>query len=253
MGKHMARAACAALCVAAAGLPDRVDAAPRTFLGSDGVRTATAIFDATGTNLTIKLKNIGLDILQPDQVLTGVFFTLSGNPVLTPVSAIVPSGSSVLFGSTDPGGVVGGEWAYATGISGPIGTVSGISSSGLGIFGNANFPGSNLQGPAGVDGLQFGLASAADDPATGNAPVTGANALVRNEVVFTLSGLPSGFDPSAAGRITEIWFQYGTSLSEPGFSNPGEPPSDVPEPPALVLLGAALGLAALRRPRAATA
>jgi hypothetical protein len=132
------------------------------------------------------------------------------------VSALINAGSAVQFGSA-PGGVVGGEWAYRAGLSGiiddPSGSGHGISSSGLGLFGSANFPGSNLQGPTGVGGLQHGITSAGDNPATGNSPVTGPNAFVKNSVVFTLSGLPGGFDPSLS--ISDIAFQYGTSLSEP--------------------------------------
>jgi len=241
-------AAATAICIVAAC--GSAHAAPKSFLGTDGLRIAAATFDASGTNLVVSLRNIGPDILLPDQLLTAIFFKLAGNPVLTPVSAIVPGTSSVLFGTSDPGGVVGGEWAYATGIVIPSGANSGISSAGFGLFGNANFPGSNLQGPVGVNGMQYGLASAADDPTTGNAPVTGANAMIRNEVVFTLSGLPAGFDPSAAGSIEaeSLFFQYGTSLTEPGFGNPGDgdpPPGQVPEPGSLALFGAAIALAAL--------
>jgi hypothetical protein len=241
-----------AICIAAAS--GGAHAAPKSFLGTDGLRIAAATFDTSGTNLVVSLRNIGPDILAPDQLLTAIFFKLAGNPVLTPVSAIVPASSSVSFGGTDPGGVVGGEWAYAAGLAMPSGANSGISSSGFGLFGSANFPGTNLQGPAAVDGMQYGLASAVDDPTTGNAPVTGANAMIRNEVVFTLSGLPVGFDPSAAGSIDaeSLFFQYGTSLTEPGFGNPGEgdpPPGQVPEPGSLLLLGSAFSLVALRRVR----
>ncbi|MFM8991118.1 MAG: XDD4 family exosortase-dependent surface protein [Alphaproteobacteria bacterium] len=236
-----------ALCIAAS--PGIAEAAPRTFLGTDGLRIATATFDTSGTNLVVSLRNIGPDVLAPDQLLAAVFFTLAGNPVLAPVSAIVPAPSSVLFGGTDPGGVVGGEWAYASGIAAPYSANAGISSSGFGLFGDANFPGGNLQGPVGVDGMQYSLTSASDNPATGNAAVTGANALIRNEVVFTLSGLPAGFDPSANGNVSRVWFQYGTSLTEPGFPNPGEGDPQVPEPASLALLGAAVALAALLRAR----
>jgi hypothetical protein len=64
--------------------------------------------------------------------------------------------------------VVGGEWAYKAGIHGPHGQDYGISSTGLDIFGSSGrFPGPNLQGPNAVDGLQFGITSAGDDPASG--------------------------------------------------------------------------------------
>ena len=85
-------------------------------------------------------------------------------------------------------------------------------------------------------GLEYGLTSVGDDPTTGNAPVTGKNALIQNEVIFTLSGLPDGFDPSL--RISGVRWQYGTSLDEPHLPEPASA--------ALVLCGA---VALLRRRR----
>lgn len=195
------------------------------------------------SRLVITLTNSSAnDVLVPADILTGVFFTIS-NPALTltPTTAILDLGSTVQFGSA-PGGIVGGEWAYRAGLSGvvsdPSGAGHGISSAGLGLFGNANFPGSNLQGPTGVGGMQYGITSAGDDPTTGNSPVTGPNAFIKNSVVFTLSGLPSGFDPAAS--ITDVSFQYGTSLAEPRIT--------VPAPGSLALV-TLIGLAAARRRR----
>jgi len=87
----------------------------------------------------------------------------------------------------------------------------GLSSAGLGLFSPSdNFPGSNLQGPASVDGLQYGITSAGDDAATGNAAVTGGNALIQNSVILTLTGLPADFDINSIHNVT---FQYGTALT----------------------------------------
>jgi uncharacterized protein (TIGR03382 family) len=113
---------------------------------------------------------------------------------------------------------------------------SGPTPPGLGIFGNANFNGPNLQGPVGVDGLQYGITSAGDNPATGNTPVTGSNALTKDAVVFTLSGLPQNFDVS---RIGNVWFQYGTALSEPQIPTP--------TPGAAAILGLGLAIQSRRR------
>lgn len=206
--------------IAIASLP--LKAAPITIGASSGTLSASVTFDTSGTDLIVTLTNTSLnDALVPIDILTGVFFDVSGPAlVLTRTSAIVPVGSSVFYGTTDPGGVVGGEWAYLGGLSGPGGRDYGISSSGLGLFGPGDvFPGSDLQPPASPDGLQYGITSAGDNLATGNAPVTGGNALIKNRVVFTLSGLPSGFDPST--MIGNILFQYGTDLSEPSFPEPG--------------------------------
>jgi len=82
-------------------------------------------FDISGMNLIVTLTNISdADVTAPEQVLTGVFFNLAGNPTLDRGSATLNSGSTVLFGGTDPGGVVGGEWAYKSGLTGAPGGVS---------------------------------------------------------------------------------------------------------------------------------
>src|SRR5215813_954956 len=104
-------------------------------------------------------------------------------------------------------------------------------------------PDSVSSGPDSPDGLQYGITSAGDNLATGNSAVTGGNALIKNSVIFTLSGLPAGFDPSTA--ISNVVFQYGTQLTDPHF--PGNPPS-VPEPATLGLVGIGLvGVGAMWR------
>lgn len=214
------------------------------FSGSSGSRAASAEFDTSGGSLTVRLTNTsGADVMVPVDVLTAVFFDISGPAVsLSRTSAVLGAGSFVTNGGgTDPGNVVGGEWAYnfrAGGFSGG-GAGSrhyGISSSGLGDFGPGDrFPGSDLSPPASPDGLQYGITSAGDNPATGNGGVN--TPLIKNQVFFTLAGLPSGFDLS---RIGNVLFVYGTAY--------GEGELEVPAPSALALLGLG-GLAASRRRR----
>lgn len=227
-------------------LATAASASPLFTTASAGNLEASATFAVDPGNpsrLIVTLSNSSMnDVMVPADILTGIFFSITAPTfTLSPVSALIDAGSTVQFGSA-PGGVVGGEWAYRSGLTGvisdPLGSGHGISSAGLGLFGNANFPGSNLQGPAAVGGLQHGITSAGDNPATGNSPVTGPNAFVKHSVVFTLTGLPSGFDPSLS--IENVAFQYGTSLAEPRIT--------VPAPGSLALV-TLIGLASSRRRR----
>jgi hypothetical protein len=214
-------------------------AGPITFFDASGPLAASVTFEANGADLVVTLTNTSPnDVLVPADVLTSVFFDALGPALgLAPVSAILAPGSVVFFGPVGPGGDVGGEWTYRAGLVGaPLGLPYGISSAGLGLFGPPDaFPGPVLTPPSGPDGLDYGITSAGDNPATGNAPVTGGFPLIHNSVIFTLTGLPPGFDP--ANSITRVWWQYGTSLSEGGF----------PEPATIGML--IIGLAAVRRRR----
>jgi hypothetical protein len=208
-------------------------ASPVSYGFSNGTRSATVDFAASGTDLLVTLTNTSpYDALVPSDILTGVFFDVIGNPALTRISAMVPAGSAVLVGGTGaditPGDrVVGGEWAYAqTGAVPP--NNGGISSAGLSIFGASNlFPGPNLEGPASPDGIQYGITAAGDNLLTGNSGISNTG-LIKNAVVFRLGNFNS--EPDLL--IIDAFFQYGTGLDEPGY------PADhfIPEPASLVLL-----------------
>lgn len=201
------------------------------YTGSSGTLAASVDFSINGSGqLVVVLTNTSTaDVLVPANILTAVFF--SSNGTLTPVGAVITAGSTYLFDAVAPvpvAGNVGGEWGYASGIDGAGNASQGISSSGFGIFGQANFGGVNLQGPSAVNGLQYGITSAGDNTATGNAAVTGRFALIQNSVTFTFN--VAGFN---LGSISNVSFQYGTALTEPNVNS-------VPEPASALLLGSGL-------------
>jgi hypothetical protein len=197
-----------------------------TYSFASGDRSASAVFAFSGDELTMTLTNTySGDTPDPIHVLQALFFDVAGNPTLTPVSAVLGAGSTVLYDAAPAGGVVGGEFRYASGLSGSPAS-QGISGAGYGLFGAANFPGANLDGPTAVGGMNYGLVSAGY-AGGGNPAVTGQFPLIDNSVVFTLSGA-SGL---SLADFSNVSFEYGTSLAT------------VPEPSTLLLLG--VGLAAL--------
>ena len=213
--------------------------------------SASAVFANVAGNLQITLTNTATsDVMRPSDILSALFFDIAGDPTLTSVSAHLAADGFLSSGTTtaNPNLNVGGEWAYNANVtSGSVlgGGGQGISSTGLGVFGGPTFFGPNIAGPVAVNGLQMAIVNAADDPTTGNAPVTGGTLLSGPSVVFTLSGLAADFDPIESGLITNVSFLYGTSLSGPqyctGGNDCGPTPPVIAEPGTLALFG--LGLA----------
>ena len=244
------------LAAAAAAVSASANAAPVLYTGSGtaaGVPVSASVaFDISGNTLTIVLKNTSpsnnvQDV--PGSTLTGVFFDLTGNPTLVPVSALIAAGSLLQTGtctgtcnaSTTN---VGGEWGYqATSL--PGGADRGISSSGYlttGLAGNiGNFnngaAGTNLDNPTSLDGINFGIISAAAgfNPNGGLA----GDPLIQDTVTLILTGV-SGL---TSDDISDVSFQYGTALTEtniPGFDPPPPPHIEATEPATLTLLGLSL-------------
>jgi hypothetical protein len=220
--------------------------------------SASAEFIISGNTLTVTLQNTsGANALEsPGSTLTGFSFLLGGgSPTLTTVSAISPN-TIVNAGDCNAsscGGTnvnVGGEWGYQSSFSnGTLGVsgVEGIGSSGYITTGLphdlGNFNGPDLQSPASLDGIEFGVISANHGALNGG--LTG-QALIDDTVILTLSGV-SGFSES---QITDVTFFYGTPDS--GLTGvPDVPGVPVPEPPsgALFAIGL-LGLGLLRARRA---
>ncbi len=231
-----------------------VDASASTFSFINGTRAASVDFSVSGTALTVVLTNTsGFDSDVPTDLLTAVFWDNANDADVSrnaSSTALLTAGSSVVY---DPqgqpvGGNVGGEYAYVDGLSGaPGGTSAGISSTGLGLFGQNNLNGPNLAGPTAVDGPQYGILSAGWVAAGDNGGLTGSGGLIFNSVTFVIA-VTAGF---SLDSISNIWFQYGTDLAEPSFAFDPDPP-EVPLPAAFPLLVTALaGLGFLGRRRKA--
>ena len=244
--------AAASMALAGASAPGTARA-DLLFTGSNGTLSASADFALSGNTLTITLTNTSpYDVLVPGDVLTGLFFNTAHT--LTPLSASL-NGSSVYDGSIKYN--VGEGWQYKTFASGgPQGENAGISATGLGLFGpNGNFytPLPGQQSNPNLGGVDYGIVSAGDNPATGNGGISGHGPFIKDSIVFTLTA-GQGFVLTDLGD--SVVFQYGTSLTEthltgtPPVTNPHDSPA-VPEPSSMAIaLTALAGAGFWRRTRA---
>ena len=217
------------------------------FSGSNGTLSASADFEILpGNFLQVTLTNTSTgDPAAPGDILSGLLFNLAGNPLLSRDSAVLGAGSTVIHGptpSTDPGGGVGGEWAYENSDPNfPSGVNESIYSAGYFAGTGHLFPGSDLQGPpsGSVDGIQYGITTLNDAAGNDNGGIAGEG-LIANSVVFTLDNFTGSL-----GDISNVSFQYGTALTETNIpGTPGVPDSGT----TAMLLGSALvGLGMLRR------
>ena len=209
------------------------------YTGVSGSLSAEALFElmpGAGT-VTVTLINTAGPSgqkLVPADVLTAVFFNLTGGAVVAPFSA---ASQPILPAKDAPAGPAGAFWQYKTNLA-LHGADSGISSTGLGVF----QPDGNFDCGAGcgkLNGLDYGIVPASYDRGEGNAGVESVP-LIRYSAVFTLTGTV----PENAG-VDNVWFQYGTALDEPNFSgsrkvlNYGRThlEAETPEPSPAILVG----------------
>lgn len=227
-------------------------AAPITFTGSSGTQSAKVVFDIVGGNLQVTLTNTGaFDDTVPADILTAVFFKISGDPALSRVSATAAGPTYTNYGtnaSTTGPLDVGTHWGYSSAVS-IYGANSGIGAAGFGIFG----PPTAFEGSSSPQGVDYGLLSAVDNPTTGNGGLSGS-AFTKNSDVFLLGTLPGGFSLS---NISNITFQYGSATTELSFGGSvdgggagnGALESAIPEPGTLSILGLGVLTASLLRRR----
>ncbi|HEX3627697.1 MAG TPA: XDD4 family exosortase-dependent surface protein [Verrucomicrobiae bacterium] len=209
-------AAALAVCAVTARASAAITFSGSSAFGGTGI-SASATFSTDGKgDLIISLANTFTgDTPDQSHILTAVFF--SGADSLTPVSAVAGAGSKEWNEgkqlSVDNGSVLGQQWEYLSGLSGaPDGATAGISSTGLGIFGNGNFAGKGDT----LDGSPYGLLSAGYNGSTGDGLKT-HGPYIQDSMTFKLSGFNGNLN-----TISDVVFQYGTTLgSEPSFSGSG--------------------------------
>lgn len=208
----------------------------RTVTATSGLRSASAVFTLTGSSLQVELTNNGTrpTLVGNDSiyVLTALFFTVPSPVTLTPVSAVLGSGSSLVTnGMSVNASELASNW---------VSNSLGISSTGLGLFGGGDKSFAADNAIAGGHGSpSWGIGGAGFVPGNG----AGNNPYVVNKMVFTLS-VDGSLD---LGLITGFGFQYGTSLADPLISPLSAGPLPVPSPAASLAGGAALATLLARR------
>ncbi|MBI1927244.1 PEP-CTERM sorting domain-containing protein [Candidatus Poribacteria bacterium] len=202
--------------------------------------SGSAVFDVTGSTLTITLTNDTSDTLTAiGQVLSILTWDITDAGVtLTPGSALIASGSSLVGTGATLDTDLSREWAFKSNISaGSLGSF-GIGAVGDILFGTDTFgvgdrfdTSGNLFGPDSPDGIDAAIVGPNVDLTADGFPTQGP--LVQNKMnfTFTISGTLD------AGEITNV---------QPLFGTDGAPV--IPEPSTIVLLGIGLlGLVAIGR------
>ncbi len=230
-----------------------------TFTGSQTVggytydASAGFTYDSINHLLSITLQNTAASpVTNQGQTLSGIYFDVTGNPVLTANSASVGSGSTIVNDSPNlDDSKIGQEWAFRNNMVAADASFTdaqyGISSTGLGIFAPTDrFDTSgNLAGPGSgsVAGDDFSIVPASQASYTSGG-LTGTP-FTQSSMVYVLN-TPTNFVLN--NNIKNVVFHY--SSAQEGQSTTGHSP-DVPEPGTLaMLIGIApIGAAYLARRR----
>ena len=252
-----------ASCLECTGLPAGADTV--TFTASDtGGRSASATFTASASTLTITFANNSSIASDPGYILETLFFNVAGSQALgksvaqayvalpdhivdySSNTVVVPDAAHSLFGGTATN--IAADWAYRNDITASEAHVQssgmpfyGLSGVGLNVFGAGDVISKNDgqtsltqlgYGGKSPDGLAMGLIGPNPDIPSSNGGVTGnnQNPLISHTATFVFN--ISNFDVT---KITNVYFQYGTSSDEPrlhaGVSTPPPPqPNPVPLP-----------------------
>jgi hypothetical protein len=200
----------------------------------NGSLAASAVFDLSGTTLTVTLTNTSHDDTTDNtDVLTAVAFDVNPSHTLTPVSAS-------LNGSTTIGSIanVGDGWGYGTGLS-AHGQNSAISASGtFNGLGHSNFSAASNS----LGGSNYGVLAAGTVASDLNHGTQNQEPFVVDSVQFRLTA-SSGFTLADLG--SSVVFQFGTSTSEPSFDGSCTNCTAVPEASTVDFLAADFGLMGL--------
>lgn len=194
----------------------------------DVTRTATAIFnpDTEGGVLNITLTNTQWNTLNPNQALAGIFFDYSedlGLPSMVTAEEILHQDGFV-------GNDLSGEYGYRIDLNQIYGEYM-ISGSSLDPFG---LSAQELVTPANAWPGPHSPPGGPDFLIAGDGPV--GNDLLNFQIVQ--NSINIAWDLGTLGRVTDVWFAYGTSMDS----------APVPEPATLLLFGTGLiGLAGLGR------